>query len=309
LRIADVATPGEFAISWILPASLRVLAAALLCTLFLASCGSKKPVVVGSKNETEQMLLGEIVAQHLERRLGRTVERRSGLGSTAILYQALISGEVGVYPEYTGLIESEILKEQASPDPQIVLARVRGQMDMARIELLDPLGFDNPSAIVVRANSTEKIASLSDAANATKADKILRLGVPSEFQARSDGLQRLAAYRLPLTSPRVLDPKQLFTVLAKGDVDMIASRVTDGHLTSPEFKILADDQKVFPPYQACLLVRKDLIAAEPGLRPALAELSGKFSADIMRKLNSEVDVRGRPLAAVAAEFLAQAGLK
>ena len=255
------------------------------------------------------MLLGEIVAQHLEHRLGRTVERRSGLGSTAVLYQALISGEVGVYPEYTGLIASEILKEQASPDPQIVLSRVRGQMDMLQLELLDPLGFDNPSAIVVRADGTEKITSLSDAANAAKTGKTWMLGVPYEFQARSDGLQRLAAYRLPLASPRVLDPKQLFTALAKGDVDMIASRATDGHLTSPEWKILADDQKVFPVYEACLLVRKELIAAEPGLRPALAQLSGKFRAETMRKLNSEVDVRGRPPAAVAAEFLAEAGLK
>ena len=96
----------------------RVTGAALLCPLLfavlLASCGaSKKPVVVGSKNETEQMLLGEIVAQHLEHRLGRTVERRAGLGDTAILYQSIISGEVGVYPEYTGLIESDILKEPA----------------------------------------------------------------------------------------------------------------------------------------------------------------------------------------------------
>ena len=103
--------------------------------------------------------------------------------------------------------------------------------------------------------------------------------------------------------PRVLDPKQLFPALQKGDVDMIATRATDGHLMSPDWKVLADDQKVFPPYEACLLVRKDLLAAEPGLRPALAELSGKLHADTMRKLNAEVEVDHRPLAAVAAEFL------
>jgi glycine betaine/choline ABC-type transport system substrate-binding protein len=287
-------------------AMLRVLSAALLCAVFLASCSSKKPIVVGSKNETEQMLLGEIVAQHLEHRLGRPVQRRSGLGNTGVLYQALLSGEVGVYPEYTGLIESEILKEQANSDPQIVLARVRQEMArVAQTEVLDPLGFDNPSAMVVRAASTEQIASLSDAAKSTKR---WRLGVPYEFQSRSDGLQELALYRLPMDSPRILDPKQLFVALSNGDVDMIATRATDGHLTSG-WKILADDQKVFPPYEACLLVRKDLIAAEPALRPALAELSGKINADTMRKLNAEVDVVGRPLAAVAAGFLAQAGLK
>ncbi len=280
-------------------AMLRVTSGALLCAVFLASCNSKKPILVGSKNETEQMLLGEIVAQHLEHRLGRPVERRTGLGNTAILYQSLLSGEVGVYPEYTGLIESEILKEQANSDPQIVLARVRQEMSrVAQTEVLDPLGYDNPTAMVVRAQGAEQIASLSDAA---KAAKRWKLGVPYEFQSRSDGFQELASYRLPLDSPHTLDPKQLFPALAKGEVDMIATRATDGHLT-PEWKILADDQKVFPPYQACLLVRKDLIAAEPALRPALAELSGKIHADTMQKLNAEVDVLNRPVATVAAGF-------
>jgi osmoprotectant transport system substrate-binding protein len=286
-------------------AMLRVTSAALLCAVFLASCNSKKPIVVGSKNETEEMLLGEIVAQHLEHRLGQPVERRSGLGDTAILYQSILSGVVGVYPEYTGLIESEILKEQANPDPQIVLTRVRGQMDAMQIEVLDPLGFDNPSAMVIRAQGAEQIASLSEAAKVTKRWK---LGIPYDFQSRSDGFQALASYRLPLDAPRTLDKKQLFAALAKGDVDMIATRATDGHLT-PEWKILADDQKVFPPYQACLMVRKELIAAETGLRAALAELSGKIHADTMQKLNAQVDLMNRPLAMVAADFLAQAGLK
>jgi glycine betaine/choline ABC-type transport system substrate-binding protein len=285
---------------------LRVTSAALLCTVLLASCNSKKPIVVGSKDQTEQMLLGEIVAQHLEHRLGRPVERRSGLGNTPILYQSLLSGVVGIYPEYTGLIESEILKEQANPDPQIVLARVRQEMArVAQAEVLDPLGFDNPTAMVIRAQGAEQIASLSDAAKVTKR---WRLGIPYEFQSRSDGFQELASYRLPLDSPRILDPKQLFPALAKGDVDMIATRATDGHLTA-DWKILADDQKVFPSYLACLLVRQDLIAAEPALRPALAELSGKIHADTMQMLNAQVDIMNRPLATVAAEFLAQAGLK
>lgn len=286
---------------------LRVPSAALLCACFLASCGgSKTPVVVGSKNETEQMLLGEIVAQHLERRLGRKVERRTGLGGTAVLYQSILSGEVGIYPEYTGLIESEILKEQADPNPQIVLARVRGQMDIAQLEVLDPLGFDSRSVAVVSAGGNPKVATLSEAA---ALDRRWKLGLTSEFQSRSDGLQELAPYHLSLAAQRVLDPNQLYTALQKGEVDIIAAHATDGQLTSPDWKVLADDLKVFPPHDACLLVRKELIAAEPGLRPALAELSGKFTADTMRKLNAQVDLEHRPLAAVAADFLTQAGLR
>jgi osmoprotectant transport system substrate-binding protein len=121
-----------------------------------------------------------------------------------------------------------------------------------------------------------------------------------------------------MAAPRIVDSKQLFAELEKGTVDMIATRATDGHLTSPDWKVLADDRTVdnrpagvFPPYEACLLVRQDLIAVqgEPGLRPALAELSGKFSADIMRKLNAEVELEHRPLAAVAADFLTRTGLR
>ena len=158
--------------------------------------------------------------------------------------------------------------------------------------------------MVVRAKDSEQLTSLSDAANSNRR---WRLGLAYDFQSRSDGLQELSAYRLMATQ-RILDPKQLFPALANSDVDMIAARATDGHLT-PEWKILADDQKVFPPYQALLLVRKDLIAAEPALRPALAELSGKIQADTMQKLNAEVDVLNRPAATVAAGFLERAGLK
>lgn len=272
------------------------------------SCGSsKKTIVVGSKNGTEQTLLGEIVSQHLERRLGRTVTRRLGMGETAILYQSIISGEVGIYPEYTGLIASEILKEVANPDPQIILARVRQEMARRdQIEVLDPLGFDNPTTIVVRVADGEKIATLTDAAGR---EKRWKPGVTYEFQTRPDGLKELASYRLPISAPRVLEVKQLYTALEQGDVDMIAARSTDGPLVSPNWKVLADDRKVFPSYEACLLIRQDLMAAEPTLRPALVELSGKITADTMRKLNAEVDLKMRPAATVAAEFLAQAGLK
>jgi osmoprotectant transport system substrate-binding protein len=288
-------------------AMLRVTLAGVFSVLFLASCGaSKKPLMVGSKNETEQMILGEIVAQHLEHRLGRPVQRRSGLGSTGVLYQSILSGDVGIYPEYTGLIESDILKEQASSDRQIVLDRVRQEMSrVAQLEVLDSLGFDNPSAIAVKTQGMETFSTLSDVGGV---EKLWKLGLLYEFQSRSDGLQELSAYHLSM-SQRILDEKQLFPTLEKGDVDMVATRATDGHLTSPEWKVLTDDKKVFPPYEACLLVRKDLIAAEPGLRPALAELSGKISADAMRKMNAQVDLEHKPLATVAADFLAQAGLK
>src|SRR5262245_6004901 len=124
----------------------------LLLSVFLAGCWrSPGDLIVGSKNETEQLILGEIVAQHLEARLGRPVQRRIGLGNTAVLYRAILDGNVSIYPEYTGLISYEILRESPSRDPQALLDRTRKEMSrVAQLELLDPLGFNNPPAIVIR---------------------------------------------------------------------------------------------------------------------------------------------------------------
>ena len=282
--------------------------AALLVIVLSAACGKSNRIIIGSKTDTEQIVLGEIVAQHLDRRLGAIVERRLNLGNTAILYQSILSGDVSIYPEYTGVIQAEILKEQPAPDPQIILERTRSQMPLvAQLELMDPLGFDNPPVIVVHASDAPGIQTLGEAAGK---DIRWKLGVDFEFQQIAGGLSALSKYRLPMAvAPRSMNQKELFDKLTAGDVTMIATRATDGHLTSPEWKVLADDRKVFTTYQACLLVRQDKLAQTPQLRAALAELSGKFSVETMRKLNAQVEVEHRPVAAVASEFLAQAGLR
>ncbi len=128
---------------------ILVWTAALPIILLSAACGKSNTIIVGSKAGTEQTILGEIVAQHLDRRLSAVVERRLSLGSTAVLYQSILAGDVSIYPEYTGVIETDILKEPPADDPQIVLERTRAQMRMAQLELMDPLGFDNPPVVVV----------------------------------------------------------------------------------------------------------------------------------------------------------------
>jgi glycine betaine/choline ABC-type transport system substrate-binding protein len=279
----------------------------ILCAVLSVACGKSNTIIVGSKADTEGTILGEIVAQHLDRRLSAVVERRLSLGSTAVLYQSILSGDISIYPEYTGVIETDILKEPPADDPQIVLERTRAQLRLAQLELMDPLGFDNPPAIVVRAADAPGIQTLSEVAGK---DTKWKLGVDSGFENGVGGWSALSKYRLPMASaPRGLEQNQLFAKLEAGDVTMIAARATDGHLTSPDWKVLADDRKVFTSYQACLLVRQDKLAQTPQLKAALAELSGKFSADTMRKLNAQVDVEHRPPAAVAAEFLTQAGLR
>ncbi len=283
----------------------------LIAVLLLGACGhSKRPLVVGSKNFTEQVVLGEIIAQHLEHRLGRKVTRRLNLGGTLLTYQALANGEISLYPEYTGTIEAEILKETTSSDPAQVLERSR--LEMARqsqMDLLNPLGIDNTFVMVISGEDARKykVSTLSEAAQATQGWK---LGVGYEFQERMDGMPALNTYHLPLSSaPRSMDLGLLYKAMELGQVTMIAANATDGPLAAHDWTILTDDKKAFGSYQACILVRHEVELDEPRLKPALEELSGKFSNEIMRKLDEEVDVKHRQTAVVASEFLAQAGLK
>lgn len=289
----------------------KIFGLTLAAALLFAGCGKKQPaVVVGSKNFTEQVVLGEIIAQHLEHRLSRPVTRRLNLGGTLLSYQALVLGEISLYPEYTGTIESEILKEPPPTDPQ--QAFYRSQQELARrdnIELLKPLGINNYFAMVIRGEDARKykISTLSQAAQVKPGWK---LGAGYEFQTRLDGMPALNSYHLPLDGPpRAMDLGLMYKALDEGKVTMIAANVTDGPLAAHDWVVLEDDRKAFGAYQACIMLRQDILAAEPRLKPALDELSGRFTNEIMRKLDAEVDVDHRQPREVAARFLAQAGLQ
>jgi glycine betaine/choline ABC-type transport system substrate-binding protein len=290
----------------------RFLWVPVLTGLLSASCGgSKKPIVVGSKDTAEQVLLGEIVAQHLEHRLGRKVGRSLSLGNTPVVYQAMSNGQIGIYPEETGTIQATILKEAPSPDASSQLERVRNEMRrISQMEVLDPLGIDNSWAIVVHKDEAgkEKIETLSDAA---KVKTGWKLGVTRDFNERNDGLTALNLYRLPMgAAPRVSDPGSLYGALAEGSLTMVAGNETDGQLDRhTEWTQLRDDKKVFGFYQTCLVVRMDLLANDPKIQPALAELAGKLTKEGIRKLDAEVGVDHKKPADVAAEFLQRAGLK
>lgn len=287
-------------------ASALLLAAALAA----AGCGNGPKIAVGSMNSTEQVLLAEIVAQHLEHRLGRKVDRRPNLGQTVSAYQALQSGEINLYPEYSGSIVSEILKEQPSPDASLVFQRARGEMKRtAQADLLDPLGIDNPFVAVIRADDPRagKVSTLSEAAAVSDG---WTLGVTAEFQQLSDGMPALTQYKLPMkAAPRSMDGTVLFKSLEQGAVTMIVVRATDGNLTQTKWKALRDDRNLFAPKQAALLVQDSLLLAEPAARPALEELSGKFTTEKMRQLNAQVDLGHLQPKDVAAAFLAESGLR
>ena len=276
----------------------------------LAACGPKHRIIVGSKNFTEQVVLGEIIAQHLENRLHQKIDRRLNLGGTLLAHQALTTKEIDLYPEYTGTGFTNVLKRSGVNDPVVVLDRVRTEYESEmRLTWLDPLGFDSSFAMTVRGDDARDhhLETLSDAAADPKG---FSLGAGYEFASRPDGLAGLnATYQIKwIAPPKSMDLGLLYTALQQRHVTMIASNTTDGMLSKLDVKVLKDDKHAFPPYQACIVVRDDTLTATPNLRQALSELSGKISENTMRAMNYAVDAEHKQVRDVARDFLAGAGL-
>lgn len=283
--------------------------AALLASAMLAciSCGRSSAIIVGSKNFTEQEVLGEIAAQQIEARLHTHVERRFFLGGTLLAHLALKDGQIDLYPEYTGTALSSVLKEPLAPasDSKAVYDKV-ASLYKERFHLIwmPPLGFDDTFAMAVRSEDAEHLSSHSLSAATGRS---WRLGVGYEFLTRPDGLRRLnSTYHLRWNGlPKTMDLGLLYRALNQRQIDMGAANSTDGLLTSDRYTVLKDDRHAFPPYQACFIVRKDVLQRAPGLRTALDELSGSLDEATMRQLNRRVDIDHVPVVRVAADFLTQ----
>jgi osmoprotectant transport system substrate-binding protein len=273
----------------------------ILIASLAAGCSSKPRIVVGSKNFTEAVLLGEIVAGQIERRIpGVEVDRKLNLGGTLLAHGALKSGSIDLYTEYTGTALMAVLKQDAVKDAKAALEQVREGYRPWGIEWLAPLGFNNSFAMVVR--TEQGLRTMSDAA---RRPAPWRLGVGYEFTQRSDGLDGLVkTYGLRLNGePVVMDLGLLYQALQGKAVEMAAASATDGMLARPEFTVLEDDKHYFPPYECAIVVRHDTLEKYPPLRAALAELSGRIPEAAMRRMNAMVDIDHRSASEVAREFL------
>ncbi len=280
---------------------VRALAAVL--AVCLIGCARENRIRVASKDFTEQLVLGEIVAQHLENRLHGHVSRRLGLGGTLLAQQAMRNGDIDVYPEYTGTALTAVLKDKPLRNPAQVLRKVRQGYAPWHLEWLDPLGFENTFAMVIR---KDNLHTLSQAAAAHP----WKLGAGYEFAHREDGLPGLMkTYGLQLSSVKTMDLGLLYQALSKSQVEMVAANSTDGMLAILPVTVLQDDRHYFPPYECALVVREAAEREFPALRPALLELSGKITSDAMRRLNYELDGKHRPAREIARNFLRSAGLR
>jgi osmoprotectant transport system substrate-binding protein len=270
----------------------------------LLSCDSEHTVVIGSKNFTEQIILGEILAQQVEARTDLNVKRQFNLGGTFVCHQALVSGKIDAYVEYTGTALTAILRAPPSSDPQ---AAYRTVQDAYRrrfnIEWLPPLGFTNTFAIMIRTEEATRLGIRTLSELAKQAPR-WHAAFGYEFLERADGFTGLAkTYGLRFAEPpRVMDLALTYQALADRKVEVIAGDSTNGLIIALDLTVLEDDKHYFPAYQAAPVVSSKGVAKLSVLQAALSTLAGAVTDDDMRRLNYEIDGKRRDIAKVVKEF-------
>ena len=269
---------------------------------------AQKRVVVGSKDFTESVLLAEIVAQMLEAR-GVTVERKFELGGN-LPHDALLSGQIDLYPEYTGTAYTAILGYPPITDPRRVYEQVKKDYEEKfKVSISDPLGFDNTFAILVRGADARRL-KLKTVSDAIPHAPNLRAGFGQDFMSREDGYPGFSkAYGLRFArQPKEMDLSLTYIALQAGQVDLIAGNSTEGRIAALDLVQLDDDRRYFPPYEAVYMVRQDPLSMLPELNETLTKLAGAITTEEMRQMNYEVDANKRSPAEVAREWLARKGL-
>jgi osmoprotectant transport system substrate-binding protein len=279
----------------------------LTLAVLLTACGPPRQdrIVIGSKNFTEQLILGEIMAQQIENKTHLPVERRFYLAGTYICHQAILGGRIDIYPEYTGTALTAVLKEKLEGTRKDGYNRIESEY-ASRFHLAvgQPFGFNDTFAIEIRGDDARRLhlQSISQAAAYTPQ---WRVGFGYEFMERPDGYKGLAAtYGLRFAAPpRIMDLGLLTRALKEQQVDLIAGNTTDGLIPALDLFVLEDDRHYFPLYEAVPIMREQMLKLHPEVKAALDELAGKISDDEMRQLNYSVDGQRRDVKEVVREFL------
>ena len=283
----------------------RVFLAGSMALIAVGCTKRRDEIVVGSKNFTEQLILGEILKQYLGRACSAPTDGRFYMGGTYICQQALLAGRIDTYVEYTGTAVAAVLKEKFSSDRAQVFEQMKtGYKQRFHLDVMPPLGFNNSFAMIVRGEDAKRmgISKLSELAR--YAPKMV-LGVGYEFLERADGFQGLSrTYELKFRkAPVVMDLGLLYNALEHKSVDIIAGNNTDGLIEALGLVVLEDDRNYFPPYDAVPVVRPELVLRFPGAQSAFSALAGKISAEEMRKMNYDADGRRLDAGRVAKRFV------
>lgn len=295
----------------------RGLAVVAVCGLLLTvACAPPRSsrIAIGAKNFTEQVVLGELMAQEIESITGQPVERRFYLAGSYLCQQALVSGRIDGYVEYTGTALTAILKQPLPPVGQREQARVFATVKQLyeqryQVRVEPGLGFQNTFAMVVRGEDAQKL-HLKTISDAVPHAPQMRLGVGYEFAQRPDGLPGLKeTYGLKFNGdPRTMDLGLLYRAMTSNQVDIVAGNSTDGPIRSLHLVMLEDNKHYFPPYEAVPLVREDSLRRHPQIQVAMERLAGKVTEDEVRAMNEAVDGQHRDVAEVVREFRRSKGL-
>lgn len=285
----------------------------LLLSLVLSACSgggaAQTTIRVGSKDFTEQFILGEMYALALEN-AGFKVERKLNLGGTPVAQQALESNEIDLYPEYTGTGLLTVLKQPVNSDPQAVYDTVaKMYLDTYNLVWLEPSQMNNTQALAMTQEGSEKFGIKTISDMAAKASELVMAG-PPEFQEREDGLPGVKKVYgdFTLKEYKAVDPGLRYQALVDGQADVVVAFGTDGEIAAYNLVLLQDDKGLFPPYQVAPVVRKDVLDANPKIRDVLNGVTATLTNEVMQKLNYAVSGEQREPADVAREFLQQQGL-
>jgi osmoprotectant transport system substrate-binding protein len=289
---------------------------ALLTALTVVACAgggnnatNNGAIVVGSKDFTEQFIIGEMYALALEN-AGLPVERKLNLGGTPVAQAALESGEIDLYPEYTGTGLLTVLKMPAISDRQEVYQKVAdGYQEQFNLVWLEPSPMNNTQALAMRRERAEELGISTISDMATQASELVMIG-PPEFQEREDGLPGIqAAYgNFELQEYKAVDPGLRYQGLVDGEADVVVAFGTDGEMSAFDLVLLEDDRQLFPPYQVAPVVRQDTLDSYPAIADTLNALSPLLTDETMQRLNYEVSGNQREPAEVAREFLTEEGM-
>ncbi len=267
------------------------------------------PIRIGSKDFTEQFILGEMYALILED-AGLPVKRMLNMGSTDIVQMSLLSNDVDLYPEYTGTGLLNVLRLPISDDPSQVYELVRaGYAEQFNLIWLDPAPMNNTQALAMTRKRAQELGIVTISDMVAKADQLVMIG-PPEFQERADGLPGLRAVYgdFTLREFKPVAPDERYQTLAAGAGDITVAFGTDGEIAVFDLVLLEDDKQLFPPYQVAPVIRADVLKAHPQIAPALNRLAPLLDNATMQRLNNEVSGNKRNPAAVAREFLEAQGL-
>ncbi len=286
--------------------AVAIAALGLVIGSLLWSDRARGRIVVGSKNFTEQVILGELISQLIERSTQLKVNRKLNLGDTLVCDTAMRAGDLDVYVEYSGTALTNIFKQRVRMNVDEVKLIVEACYSITGRRMMPPLGFNNTYVILVR-NEDARRLGLKTISDVIQYAPNWRAGFGAAFLDREDGYRGLVShYGLRFAeAPRAMDLSLIYRALADKQIDLIAGDATNGLIAKLDLAALEDDRRYFPPYHAVPVIRSETLSRHPELQVVFDRLAGKLSDQEMRQMNYEADVERRDTDAVVRSFLAR----